>query len=88
MAFSIATKSTLLAELGLMLLAINGFNLLPMVPLDGGRPFQLLLFSRHRYLELAFTPGRGAPTRERSVDESKLLIRASSSGWDNTGLLL
>ncbi|MFL5352658.1 site-2 protease family protein [Archangium sp.] len=55
MGFSIATKSTLLGELGLMLLAINGFNLLPMVPLDGGRLFQLLLFSRHRYLELAFT---------------------------------
>lgn len=53
--FSIATKSMLLGELGLMLLAINGFNLLPMVPLDGGRLFQLLLFSRHRYLELAFT---------------------------------
>lgn len=53
--FSIATKSTLLGELGLMLLAINGFNLLPLVPLDGGRLFQLLLFSRHRYLELAFT---------------------------------
>jgi Zn-dependent protease len=52
---SIPTKSTLLGELALMLLAINGFNLLPLVPLDGGRLFQLLLFSRHRYLELAFT---------------------------------
>ena len=53
--FSIATESTLLGELALMLLAINGFNLLPLVPLDGGRLFQLILFSRHRYLELAFT---------------------------------
>ncbi|HEY4058875.1 MAG TPA: site-2 protease family protein [Kofleriaceae bacterium] len=37
-----------------MLLGINAFNLLPLEPLDGGRLFQVLLFSRNRYLELIF----------------------------------
>ncbi|WP_257454725.1 zinc metalloprotease [Archangium lipolyticum] len=53
--FVAATKSQGLTEAALLLLALNGFNLLPLMPLDGGRLFQLLLFSRHRYLELAFT---------------------------------
>lgn len=52
---AIALKSPGLSQAALLLLALNGFNLLPLVPLDGGRLFQLLLFSRHRYLELAFT---------------------------------
>ncbi|HEY4180959.1 MAG TPA: site-2 protease family protein [Kofleriaceae bacterium] len=38
----------------MMLLGINAFNLLPLEPLDGGRLFQVLLFSRNRYLELVF----------------------------------
>jgi len=33
---------------------INAFNLLPIAPLDGGQFFRVLIFSRHRYLELAF----------------------------------
>jgi Zn-dependent protease len=37
-----------------MLLAINGFNLLPLAALDGGKVLQLTLFQRHRALELAF----------------------------------
>ncbi len=44
----------LLRTLALQLVAINGFNLLPLSPLDGGQLFQLLLFSRHRHLELGF----------------------------------
>lgn len=38
----------------LQLVAINGFNLLPLAPLDGGQLFQLILFSRHRHTELGF----------------------------------
>ena len=30
---------------------INGFNLLPILPLDGGRLLNQFLFSRNRYLE-------------------------------------
>ncbi|MGO8688456.1 MAG: site-2 protease family protein [Thermoguttaceae bacterium] len=33
---------------------INGFNLLPIYPLDGGRLLNQILFSRNRYLESAF----------------------------------
>ncbi len=47
--------SPLLAEVAMLLVALNGFNLLPVAPLDGGRLFQLLVFSRHRHLENAFT---------------------------------
>ncbi|MBN1123841.1 MAG: hypothetical protein JXA82_02460 [Sedimentisphaerales bacterium] len=37
-----------------ILLLINLFNLLPFFPLDGGRFFNEVLFSRNRYLEAAF----------------------------------
>ncbi len=36
------------------LLLINAFNLLPLGNLDGGRLFARILFSRHRYVEIAF----------------------------------
>jgi Zn-dependent protease len=36
------------------LLVINAFNLLPLGGLDGGQLFRRILFSRHRYLEVAF----------------------------------
>ena len=38
----------------ILLVWINGFNLLPIYPLDGGRFFSQILFSRNRYLELIF----------------------------------
>jgi hypothetical protein len=41
-------------ELGLMLLLINGLNLAPFEPLDGGRLVNLILFSRHPRLGAAF----------------------------------
>ncbi|HZL91080.1 MAG TPA: hypothetical protein VFB96_22125 [Pirellulaceae bacterium] len=44
----------ILRSASLMLLAINGFNLLPLLPLDGGRLVHLILFSRQRHLEAAF----------------------------------
>ncbi len=51
--------SHLAASVGVLLVAINAFNLLPLAPLDGGKLFQLLLFSRHRVLEVAFTAFAG-----------------------------
>lgn len=43
-----------------MLLLINGFNLLPFLPLDGGRLLHLVLFSRQRHLEAVFRVVTGA----------------------------
>lgn len=37
-----------------MLVAINAFNLLPFMPLDGGRVMNLLIFRRHPALEVLF----------------------------------
>lgn len=36
------------------LVAINAFNLLPITPFDGGQLFHLVVFSRHRHLEIGF----------------------------------
>jgi Zn-dependent protease len=38
----------------LLLVGLNGFNLLPLMPLDGGRVLHGVLFSRHPVLELFF----------------------------------
>jgi Zn-dependent protease len=38
-----------------MLLFVNGFNLLPMMPLDGGRLLNVALFSKHWRWETTFT---------------------------------
>jgi len=40
--------------LAMSMVSINAFNLLPLGGLDGARLLQLLLFSRHRWLELGF----------------------------------
>lgn len=37
-----------------MLLWVNALNLIPVEPFDGGQLFQVLVFSRHRILELVF----------------------------------
>ena len=37
-----------------LLLLLNGFNLLPFEPLDGGRFLNIVLFSRHYWIEAAF----------------------------------
>jgi Zn-dependent protease len=44
----------LLVQVSLLLGLINGFNLLPIFPLDGGRLLNQILFSRNRYLEGVF----------------------------------
>ncbi len=37
-----------------LLLIINGFNLLPVLPLDGGHVLHAILFCRNRWLDIAF----------------------------------
>ena len=49
-----AQHDELLRRTGFTLLGINAFNLLPLVPLDGGRLFLLVLFGRHPALESGF----------------------------------
>ena len=41
-------------NLALLLLIINGFNLAPILPLDGGHVLQATLFCRNRWLDAAF----------------------------------
>ncbi len=47
-------------DFGFVLVLLNGFNLLPLGGLDGGRLFQRALFSRHRHLEITFLILAGA----------------------------
>jgi Zn-dependent protease len=43
-----------LRTLALMAIIVNGVNLLPLSQLDGGQLFQILLFARHRHVEVVF----------------------------------
>ncbi|HXI68723.1 MAG TPA: hypothetical protein VNN22_00020 [Verrucomicrobiae bacterium] len=47
-------KKPLLNEVALLLVFINGLNLLPVLPLDGGHVLQTILFCRNRWLNVAF----------------------------------
>jgi Zn-dependent protease len=47
-------EKPLLHEAAVMTLLLNGLNLLPVLPLDGGRVVHTLLFSRHYVLDAAF----------------------------------
>jgi Zn-dependent protease len=44
----------LMTKVALFMLILNGMNLLPVLPLDGGRIVQSLFFSRHYALDVAF----------------------------------
>ncbi|MEX0727194.1 MAG: site-2 protease family protein [Planctomycetaceae bacterium] len=44
----------MLLEIGLLSLLVNGFNLLPLVPLDGGWNLHAVLFVRHPFLDVMF----------------------------------
>jgi Zn-dependent protease len=50
---AVRTGNETVAYAAQMLLFINAFNLLPVMPLDGGRLFELTVFGRHRVAELA-----------------------------------
>jgi Zn-dependent protease len=52
--------SQLLRTAALMLIGINGFNLLPLMPLDGGRVLHLIVFSRQRHVEALFNVATAA----------------------------
>lgn len=43
-----------LRTLALMTIIVNAINLLPLSQLDGGQLFQILLFARHRHVEVVF----------------------------------
>jgi len=45
----------LMKQTGFLMLIINAINLLPIKPLDGGRFFETILFSRWRWLSLLFS---------------------------------
>ena len=47
----------LLITIGLTAVLLNGFNLLPVLPLDGGWILQAILLSRHHLIELLFRIG-------------------------------
>ena len=47
-------KIAWIKTLALILLALNGFNLLPVLPMDGGHVLHAILFCRHRFLDVAF----------------------------------
>lgn len=49
-----ATQLDWLRSFGALLLILNYINLLPIVPLDGGRIFELILFSRFLFLKSVF----------------------------------
>ena len=44
----------LLTKAAMVLIVINGFNLLPVLPLDGGRVLHTILFCRNRWLDVVF----------------------------------
>lgn len=49
-----AEPSSVTMHVAAFAIAINAINLLPVEPLDGGRLFQVLVFSRNRHLEVMF----------------------------------
>jgi Zn-dependent protease len=50
----IGTDNDLLRKIALVAILLNAFNLLPVLPLDGGWVMHTLLFSRHHLLDVLF----------------------------------
>ncbi len=50
----VITQRPSLLQAAIMLVFLNGFNLLPILPLDGGHFMQAILFCRNRWLDMAF----------------------------------
>ena len=44
----------LFLKIAIVMILLNGFNLLPVLPLDGGWIFHTLIFSRHYIMETTF----------------------------------
>ena len=69
-AAGLALHQALLIKIALVTLLLNGFNLLPVLPLDGGWVFHTLLFSRHHILDALF----------RGVAAAALMVGGSLMG--------
>ncbi|HZV34509.1 MAG TPA: site-2 protease family protein [Verrucomicrobiae bacterium] len=50
----IVLHNPFLEKFALLLLILNGFNLIPFIPLDGGWALQAMIFSRHYFFDVAF----------------------------------
>jgi len=64
-------------RLAVMTVILNGLQLLPILPLDGGRVMQAVLFSRHHYLDMVFhvlTAGILVGVGALSGDEVLLIV--------------
>ena len=51
--YGVMNSHELALEIAMMLVILNGFNLLPSLPLDGGWVMHTLLFSRNPYVDIA-----------------------------------
>jgi len=51
---AVPLKQPLLLEAATMMIILNGFNLLPVLPLDGGWVMHAIIFSRHYLLDVGF----------------------------------
>ncbi len=51
---AISLDQTFLLEAATLMLFLNGFNLLPVLPLDGGWVMHAIIFSRHYLLDVGF----------------------------------
>jgi Zn-dependent protease len=60
--FATRYPSPVMRDVAVMLININLFNLAPLAGLDGGRLLELLIFSRRRWLEIAFQLCTGLAT--------------------------
>lgn len=47
-------RSQLAMEAAMLLLALNAFNLIPILPLDGGHVVRTIIFARHYWLDIGF----------------------------------
>jgi Zn-dependent protease len=54
MVMALLTDSDLARRLALVMVIVNGFNLLPVLPLDGGWAVRTLVFARHHLLDTIF----------------------------------
>src|SRR5262245_48645744 len=87
--------SPLLAQIASTMLILNYFNLLPIVPLDGGRILNIALFDRYPNLQLGFATlsglalyALGATTQEPVMRFLGLgLLLGIPAQWKNTRLL-